>query len=259
MIAASQSVQLLAAAELLQRSAAVGLVANMIDVWAVELVTDEATLQRCRAVLSASEQARAARFRFAADESRFVVAHAALRFILARYSGGTDAELQFETGAQGKPRLVRSSQQAAIHFNLSHSSDVAVVAVADREVGIDVERHRTNIDIEAIAGRYFYGAEAQAIAAAPRDAKPAVFLQHWVAKEAVLKGVGLGIDAGLDGFHVCFRAPDPLAAVMTYRPEIVDPDWYVRLLDGVPNYHLAVAARGANWRTRSHFSRHDLS
>ena len=55
------------------------------------------------ALLSTEEQTRAARFAFERDRQRFMLSHGLLRLILARYVGEAAGQLQFETGAHGKP------------------------------------------------------------------------------------------------------------------------------------------------------------
>jgi 4'-phosphopantetheinyl transferase len=46
-----------------------------------------------------------------------------------------------------------------------------------------------------IAGRYFSEAEVGAVRAVPPDDRPAAFLRYWTAKEALAKGLGLGLQA----------------------------------------------------------------
>src|SRR6476646_10134082 len=67
-----------------------------------------------------------------------VASQQALREILSRYLDLPANELQFEANRHGKPRL--ASPEGELAFNLSHSSSLALVAVARREVGVDVER-----------------------------------------------------------------------------------------------------------------------
>jgi len=89
----------------------------------------------------------------------------ALREILARYLGLPANELRFERGRHGKPRL--ATPGAELGFNLSHSGSVALVAVARREVGIDVERIRSK--------------------------RPVDFYRRWADREARVKYLGTGL------------------------------------------------------------------
>ncbi len=103
-----------------------------------------------RSRLSSDELARAARFHFERDRTRFSVARAALREILAHYLGTSPAEIAFVYGDHGKPAL--APPYGDLRFNLSHSHDLALCAVArGSEVGVDVERIRELDDLEGMA------------------------------------------------------------------------------------------------------------
>lgn len=94
-----------------------------------------------------------------------VASRPALREILGRYLGLPADELRFETGRHGKPRLAGPAGELA--FNLSHSSALALVAVARREVGVDVERIRAK--------------------------RPVDFYRRWADHEARVKCLGSGL------------------------------------------------------------------
>lgn len=89
----------------------------------------------------------------------------ALREILGRYLGLPADELRFETNRHGKPRL--ATPEGELAFNLSHSRSLALVAVARREVGVDVERIRTK--------------------------RPVDFYRRWADREARVKYLGTGL------------------------------------------------------------------
>jgi 4'-phosphopantetheinyl transferase len=164
--------------------------AGVVDLWVVPLA--RATLDGDTALLDAVEQERAARFVFERDHFRFVAAHAALRRILARYAHEAPAALRFDRDANGKPTL-SGPHCADFGWNLSHSGDLAVVAVAAGAVGVDIECERPLADLPALAQRCLTTAEADTLAACDPAARVAAFLRVWTRKEACLKAIGAGL------------------------------------------------------------------
>jgi 4'-phosphopantetheinyl transferase len=127
------------------------------------------------------ELARAARFRSEEVAARYLKSHGAMRDILSRF---TTAPLEFALHEHGKPHLPLSPE---LRFNLAHSHEMALVAVAlDREVGVDIEHLRPLPQFERIADRFFPPS-------VPRPAGEADFFRHWTRIEAVLKARGIGL------------------------------------------------------------------
>jgi len=158
-----------------------------VHVWRAQLDA----LPGLRPLLSPDELARADRFLRPQDRDRFIAARGALRTILAQYTGVAAAGLRFLYGEHGKPYL----SQGQLHFNLSHSHGLALYAIARFEVGIDVERIRETTHSMKIAERFFSPAEATELKALAPDLRPAAFSRAWTRKEALVKGIGLGIAA----------------------------------------------------------------
>ena len=80
------------------------------------------------------------------------------------------AALQFVTGSHGKPRLAGAGVGAAcdLQFNLSHSHTQALLAVTrGREVGVDLEYMRAEVDCAGIVASHFSPAEQAAWRALP--------------------------------------------------------------------------------------------
>ncbi|HEX4454970.1 MAG TPA: 4'-phosphopantetheinyl transferase superfamily protein [Kofleriaceae bacterium] len=112
--------------------------------------------------------------------------------------------------AAGKPQLVGG----AIHFNLSHSGELAVVAVSDAPVGIDVEQQRAIADPAAFARRFQFDTTDQ------RE-----LMRLWCRKEAWLKARGIGL------------------AGVTARMDL--RGWFVADLELAAGYSAAVARAGS--------------
>jgi 4'-phosphopantetheinyl transferase len=202
-------------------------------------------------ILSHEERERAARFYLQRDRNHFTAGRAVLRSILARYLNIDPSRVQFSRGPHGKPVLTTDGGGDALCFNLSHSSDVALCAVArGRDVGVDVERVRADINVDLIAERFFSEREIAALRLLPPENKQKAFFTCWVRKEAYLKAKGDGLAMGLDGFSVSFLPGEPAALLdVPGHPEEALA-WSLRELDFDPSYAAALAVRAGEYRMR---------
>jgi 4'-phosphopantetheinyl transferase len=163
-----------------------------VDVWRVRLDPGDREAQM-RAVLSPDERERLVRLDRTGVGRRWLVSRAALREILATELGTDAAQVALKLGEHGRPGLDPDAHASELDFNLSHSGELALIAVAEGlRIGIDVEKPRGR-DPLRVAGRYFSPAEVDAIRAA--GDRPDEFLRYWTAKEALAKGLGLGLQA----------------------------------------------------------------
>ncbi len=111
--------------------------------------------------------------------------------ILARYAiknefGIPIAKQVFSTGEHGKPYLKNHSD---IHFNISHSGQYVVCAVADVPIGIDVQKvSEFNL---SVAERVCNEQEITQILTSTDKASE--FIKLWTQKEAYVKMLGCGI------------------------------------------------------------------
>ena len=117
-----------------------------------------------------------------------------LREVLARYLDERPEAIALVEDERGKPRL--GHQPLALHFNLSHSGALVLVAVSgEREVGVDVERVEPERDFAALAERALAPADATAVREAPESRRADVFYELWTRHEARVKCLGLGLGA----------------------------------------------------------------
>ena len=180
---------------------------NEIHVWLVG-VDDGSFCIRCGTdLLSSDGQERAARFKFQNDRRRYVADHAALRSILSIYVNNPARDLQFAEGPYGKPKLAPNQAKNKFEFNLSHSHEVALVAVTQgREIGVDVEWVR-DFAFDEVAQRFFTTKEMAALHRLPLHLQREAFYKCWTSKEAFLKAKGTGLSGQLDEVEIV-RADD---------------------------------------------------
>jgi 4'-phosphopantetheinyl transferase len=145
-------------------------------------------------MLSAEERRRAAGFRFERDRARWVSARRHLRSVLAGYLSVEPDALRFDESPRRRPTLRWPSRCDWLHFSLTHSGELALVAVArDRDVGVDVEVVRPDRDLGAIARRAFGDGPADALDAESPGERVRSFYRAWVRHEAHGKCLGTGV------------------------------------------------------------------
>jgi 4'-phosphopantetheinyl transferase len=218
--------------------------AHELHIWQAGLDIDQPRRQALEAHLHADERERAARFVFARDRHRFVVARGLLRQLLGMYLQVQPADVQFGYTAYGKPFLLAPEAEARLQFNLSHSGTLAIYALAwDRQVGVDVEYIRQDLDYAAMLDSVFTQREQRVLAALPEGQRRAAFFRGWVRKEAYVKAHGKGLSTAPDSFEVNLLANEP--DVLRLPPEAGDQRWSLHGLEAGAGYAAAVVAEGS--------------
>jgi len=200
---------------------------GMVEVWMMSLDVSAARRERLTASLDPDERRQWERMRIGGD--LWAVAHGARREILARYLGVPPAELRYELGERGKPRLAGAP---GLHFNSSARGAVGLLAVAtDREVGVDVEQELLEAGVEGMAREFLSPLDQVAISTAPPETRRGVFVAAWARHEALRKLRGLALE-------------DPLPPL--FAGAVVT----VRAIPVPPTFAAALAAEGGDWTLR---------
>jgi 4'-phosphopantetheinyl transferase len=241
---------MLAASELYLRAAPVNfLEADDVHVWRIALTQPPKKVRELLYTLSADERERAARFHFPHDRDSFIVARGALRDILASYLAVEPCELRFQYSSYGKPSLSTEFAAHGLNFNLSHSHELALLGLAiGREIGVDVERHRSDVTDEPLAERFFSAREVAVLRALPRRQQTEAFFNCWTRKEAYIKARGEGLSFPLARFDVSLAPEEPAKLLRTRGEPREAARWTMRNLSPAPGYAGAVIAEGRNWR-----------
>jgi 4'-phosphopantetheinyl transferase len=208
-----------------------------VDLWVWSLAVDEGERARLDQFLSDEEHARANRFVFARDRERFVVAHGALRDILGRRLGVAPGALRFSISEHGKPAL--KSSVGPFHFNLTHSEDLAALATAPLELGVDIEFIRPLK--EDVAERFFSKREIAALAALPAEDQLTGFYRCWTRKEAIVKAIGEGLSHALDSFDVSVAAGQPAIVERWGDESDTARQWRLANFEPAPGFAGAIA------------------
>jgi 4'-phosphopantetheinyl transferase len=198
-----------------------------IHVWSARLLRPDFDYPAGLRMLSESEQQRAATFHFDRDRKNFIARRAMLRGILGHYLKAEPARVSLASEERGKPRLAGADGPPPLHFNFSHSRNLALFAVSRfSPLGVDVEMIRPMPEMREIAAGFCSKAENVLLQAAAPEQNLEVFFSLWTRKEAFLKATGEGIAGNLAQLD-CSVAP---------------PSWSFHSLSPAPGFVGALAA-----------------
>jgi len=188
-------------------------------------------------ILSEEENKKARKFKLRKDQNRYIITHTLLRLILGKFLEIPPGEIEFVSNPYGK--LFLSEKYKKIHFNLSHSSGVSVLAFSVKsEIGVDVEKVDPGFEYHIIAKRYFSNAENRYIH--ELDGQSCMrFYTLWTRKEAFLKSVGSGIVENLD--IEVFRKVNHYSPKKEFTGKHAT-DFYVKSFLFQNNYMISVAS-----------------
>lgn len=159
--------------------------------------------------LAADERARAERFRCPQARRAFTQTRRALRLLLGRYLGVPPLAVTLSNTAQGKPQL--GAQMGALQFNVSHSGQLALIALSRAAVGVDLEWQQADLAWRELLPVCCHPAEQADFRDASDAAGVERMLRLWTAKEAYLKGRGEGLSLPLTvvRLHACATGWQP--------------------------------------------------
>lgn len=170
-----------------------------------------------RLFLSDDECKRLDSYRSRAAAERYVVTRSLVRIVLGGHIGEEPRKIRVSRTDLGKPMSER------VHFNVSHSGDLVLLAVSDdRAVGVDVERRRPVQRVKALIDRWLTDDERRDLERLRGNAidESDAFLRVWSLKEARLKALGVGI-SGASGARfdtVDVQPLDTLLERLAHRP-----------------------------------------
>ncbi|TMC38195.1 MAG: 4'-phosphopantetheinyl transferase superfamily protein [Chloroflexi bacterium] len=224
---------------------------NEVHVWRASLEASERVYSILQRVLSTDEYGVATRFYFERDRRRWTIAHGILRMLLALYLDVDPSKLQFVTNDYGKPAIASPPGGKHLQFNLSHSGDLALYAFAyDRQVGIDVERIRDNIEYEELARSHFSPSEYTMLQTLPLLIRKEAFFLCWSRKEAYIKAKGKGLSIPLDQFDMSLTPGEPATLLASREEPQARERWSVQSLAPGTSYVGALVVEGVGWQLR---------
>jgi len=134
----------------------------------------------------ASRRKKAKRLKNQPDKKLSIAAGELVRQAISEEFNIDKNDIRFRVNKGGKPY----TESVKAEFSISHSKDIAVCAISDRPVGIDIEYMR-NVNID-VAKKYFTENEQKYVFEKPKLSNQR-FFEIWTKKEAYVKLYGKGI------------------------------------------------------------------
>lgn len=212
-----------------------------VHIWRVSLLGDTMRQQQDYHLLSDDEKERAGHYYFARHRRRFTVARAGLRKILSRYLAQEAQHINFSYSQHGKPGVKTDKIAYDLHFNVSHSGEIALYALTGSvAIGVDIEKISTRkYSYQDLAQRYFSNMEYEQLIALPASQQQAAFFHVWTQKEAFIKAIGEGLSHALDTFAVNVTGSAKL--VSTEQDDAAQ--WYMQDIEVDKDYKAAFTTR----------------
>lgn len=129
------------------------------------------------------EQARMALFRNPVARSRFLIARFICKTQLSRRLSCQPGDIGFQYSSNGKPMLENTEHW----FSLSHCASAVVCAIANQDIGVDVENMSRCEKLVAKADRFFSDTTVKQIEQGGRLPPVTTFTVFWTCMEAQVK------------------------------------------------------------------------
>ena len=203
-----------------------------------------ARLSSLRASFSPREEARYQSF--AHDEHRFRwgAARGTLREVLGAALGIEPREVVIRIGSHGKPFV------DGLRFNISHSGGRALIALAQVEVGADIELPKPR-RTDDIARRFYAPGEiGRLFQLDDPQARRAEFFRLWTCKEAFLKATGEGLSRSTRSYEIELLASGGARLLWARGIDDAASRYSVHPLDPGAPYRAAIVAEAPSLSLR---------
>jgi 4'-phosphopantetheinyl transferase len=163
-----------------------------IDLWQLPLDGGSEAVNAALRVLCTDERAHFRQFGNSRLAWVFAIRRAYRRVILARYLEIEPLEVRVHDTLSGKPEF--PDPLTNLHFSASHSNGRGILSVSKQfQIGADIE-HLRPIDTNTLAARILSPSERWEFDSVEPDARNSCMFRVWTGKEALIKGIGVGLD-----------------------------------------------------------------
>lgn len=214
-------------------------VPHQITLWLLDLsitASDEQQLLQC---LNSDERQYANLFHSEQDGNRFRICRGMVKHILGRYLALPPNEVHLSYTPHGKP----FQEHTTLQFNLSHTQNIAVLAVtAESTIGVDVEHIRDFPELEAVAWEFLSDEAFATVVTLPTEQRLEAFYNVWTGKEAYAKAIGYGLRYSIRQVHIpIIPARTPLILPVADKLSDALSTWQVFTFRPLTGYAASVA------------------
>ncbi|MGK0550650.1 4'-phosphopantetheinyl transferase family protein [Enterococcus faecalis] len=186
-------------------------------------ISDEIEPERWKSLLNYIEADRRdsiEKFRFYVDKKRSLIAGLLVKAMVNEVYPSQNSEIAFFKNYYGKPYIKGFSN---IYFNISHSGDFVCCSISDTEVGVDIEKINTNLDIEFFEN--IFSDEEWSQVMDKKSNNYDVFFSLWTLKESYVKKIGRGLSKELNSFSIIL---DKKIKIVDHREEKCNEQFLLR-------------------------------
>ncbi|MFW5434632.1 4'-phosphopantetheinyl transferase family protein [Paenibacillus apiarius] len=172
----------------------------MVEIYAVNIndPIENLLYNRLYSCISDEKRERLIKFQKVEDAKRTLYGNLLVRYLACTKLNLANEKLRFARNEFWKPYL---QNNIMFKLNISHSGAWVVCAIADTEVGIDVEEIKP-IDF-SVSQCFFSKREHQQLMMQREELRLAYFYNLWTMKESYIKCIGKGLSIPLNSFTVC--------------------------------------------------------
>lgn len=216
---------------------------NEIHVWFINInITLNKKITILNNYLSEDENLKTSKFKFKKDKNCSIITRGALRLLSGKYLNLNPKNIKFNYGEYGKPDF---DFETNLKFNVSHSGNMAVIGfVLNDDIGIDVEKIKTDFDVFDIVSNYFSSLEIESLKELPTKEQVKGFYRCWTRKESFIKAKAKGLSFPLDSFSVSLESDEKVELLETKWNKNEKELWKLFSFSPEEGYLGAVSVKG---------------
>ena len=190
-----------------------------VDIWLCDLKQLSSDINNFYSILSEDERERTDKLKVEDKKQQYIITRGALRQRLGLLTKIDPQDFIFDYLEHGKPVLANNPQFADMTFNVSHSHDLALIAITqEQNIGIDIEKINRELKHDELVSRFFSKVEQTEFQTIPEANRAKAFCACWSRKEAFIKAIGDGVSYGLDTFDVTVDPENQTPEINLHKP-----------------------------------------